>query len=77
MHIENMVLNEALNSNDATCVANNMHLTNMGIQQFSMMAIQPASCRKVDLRDNDTKTIKVHADGNKFHPVEEWRLYAQ
>ena len=28
--IENIVLNEAINSNDATHVANNMHLTTMG-----------------------------------------------
>ena len=57
-----MVWNEALNSNDTTHVANNVRLTTMGTQQFSMAAMQPASCRKVDLseaRDNDAKTIKV------------------
>ena len=78
MHIESMVLNEMPNSSDATLVANNMRLTTMGAQQFSMVAIQPASCRKVNLpemRDNDTKTIKVHADGNKLHPGKEWGLY--
>ena len=49
MCIENMVLNEAPNGNDATHVANNMCLTTMEAQQFSMAAIQPASCRKADL----------------------------
>ena len=36
--VENMVLNEAPNSDDAKCVASNLHLTTMGAQQFSMMA---------------------------------------
>ena len=34
-----------------------------------------ASCRKVELpemRDNDTKTIKVCVDGNEFCPRKEW-----
>ena len=79
--IENMVLNEVPNSNDATHVVNNMRLTTMGVQQFSiiMAAIQSALCRKVDLSEkrDDTKTIKVHADGNKLCPGKEWRLYTQ
>ena len=37
--VENIVLNEAPNSNDAIHVAKNMCLTNMGAQQFSMVAI--------------------------------------
>ena len=46
-----------------------MQLTTMDAQQFSMVAVQPASCGKVDLpgmRDNGTKTIKVRADGKKL-----------
>ena len=77
--IANIVLNEAPNSNDATCVTNNVRLTTMGTQQFSMVAISP-SCRKANLpemRDNDTKTRKVHVGRNKLCPVKEWRLYAQ
>ena len=38
-HIANIVLNEVPNSNDAMRVANNVHLTTMGTQQFSMVAI--------------------------------------
>ena len=37
-HVENMV-NKVPNSNDATRVANNVCLTTMGAQQFSMAAI--------------------------------------
>ena len=37
--IENMVLNEAPNGNDTTHVANNVCLTTMEAQQFSMAAI--------------------------------------
>ena len=38
--VANIMLNEAPNSNDTTCVENNnMHLTAMGAQQFSMAAI--------------------------------------
>ena len=78
--VENMVLNEAPNSNDATRVVNNMHLTTMGAQQFSIAAILLASCRKVDLpemRDNDMKTIKVCSDENKLRPGKKLGLYAQ
>ena len=39
MFIENMVLIEASNSNDATRVVNNLCLTTMGAQQFLMQAI--------------------------------------
>ena len=39
VHVENMVLNEVLNSNDAMCVANNVRLTTTDAQQFSMVAI--------------------------------------
>ena len=38
MRVANM-LNEAPNSNDATCIANNVHLTTMDPQQFSIGAI--------------------------------------
>ena len=39
MRIENMALNEVPNSNDAMCVANNVRLTTMGAQQFSIATI--------------------------------------
>ena len=42
----------------------------MGVQQFSMAAIQ-LSHRKADLpemRNNDMKTRKVHVDRNKLNP---------
>ena len=73
------MLNEAPNSNDAMHVGNNVHLTAMGMQQFSMAGIQP-SCRKADqpeTRNSDTITRKVRADGNKLFPGKEWRLYTQ
>ena len=38
-HEANFVLNEAPHSNDATCVGNNVCLTAMDTQQFSMAAI--------------------------------------
>ena len=72
--VENMVLNEAPNSNDAMRAVNNVHLTTIGTQQFSMAAIKPASCRKVNLpekRDNDMKTMKISTDGNKLCPGKE------
>ena len=75
IHKANIVLNGEPNSNDA----NNVYLTTMGSQKFSMASIQP-SCRKADLpdtRDTDTITRKVHVDGNKLCPGKEWRLYAQ
>ena len=37
--VANTMLNETPNSNDATCKANNVHLTIMGAQQFSMVGI--------------------------------------
>ena len=37
--IADIVLNEAPNSNDAMHTANNMHLSTIGTQQFSMAAI--------------------------------------
>ena len=37
--VANIVLNEAPNSNDATGVGNNVHLTAVSAQQFSMVAI--------------------------------------
>ena len=39
MNIENMALNKLPNSSGATLVANNMRLTTMDAQQFSMAAI--------------------------------------
>ena len=62
----NFVLNKRPNNNDATCVVNNVRLTTVGAQQFSMVAI---SCRKANLpetRDKDTITRKVRADRNKI-----------
>ena len=59
-HVANIVMNKAPNSNEATRVANNVRLTTMGTQQFSVAAIDP-SCRKADLsemRDKDKITIK-------------------
>ena len=38
------------------------------------------NAEKVDLgdtRDNDTKTRKFHAEGNKCFPGKEWKLYLQ
>ena len=37
--VANIVLNETPNSNDATHVGNNVLLTAMGAQQFSMVAL--------------------------------------
>ena len=64
-HVTNIVLNEVSNSNNAIHETNNLHLTTMGTQQFSMVAIE-TSCRKADLpemRDNDMITRKIQADG--------------
>ena len=41
--VANTMLNEAPNSNDAMCVGNNVRLTAIGAQQFSMAAIKPYS----------------------------------
>ena len=64
----NIVLNEVPNSNDTTRIANNVCLTTMCAQQFSMATIWP-SCRKADLpdtRDNIRITRKVDAYKNKL-----------
>ena len=45
-HVANIVLNEVPNSNDSRCVGNNVHLTAMGAQQFSMVAITIAIMQK-------------------------------
>ena len=37
--VANIVFNEALNSNNTTSVGNNVRLTTVGTQQFSMAAI--------------------------------------
>ena len=37
--VANIMLNEALNSNDATRIGNNVHLTTVGAQQFLMAVI--------------------------------------
>ena len=37
--IANIMLNEVPNCNDATCVGNNVRLTAVGAQKFSMVAI--------------------------------------
>ena len=44
--VANMVLNEAPNSYDAMRVGNNVGLTAMGVQQFSMVAIIIAIVQK-------------------------------
>ena len=78
-HIANIMLNKAPNSNDATRVGNNVRLTAVDAQQFSMVAIQP-SCRKANLpetKDNDMITRQVCAYGNKLCPWKEWRLFTQ
>ena len=65
------------NSNDATHIGNNVCLTAMGAQQFSMVTIQP-SHRKANLpetRDNYTVTRKVPVDRNELCPGKKWRLY--
>ena len=59
--VANIELNEAPYSNDTMSVGNNVRLTAMGTQHFSMAAIQP-SCRKADLpetEDNNMITRKV------------------
>ena len=38
-HVAYIVLNEAPQCNDATCVWNNVHLTVVGVQQFLMAVI--------------------------------------
>ena len=70
----NYVLNKAPNRNDATGVANNMHLTTMGTIQFSVAVVYLVITQKSNLpglRDNDTKTTKFRADGNKHYPGKE------
>ena len=54
----------------------------MGAQQLSMAAIYSHHAEEPtytvpEMRDNDTITRKVHADGNKLCPGKEWRLYTQ
>ena len=38
MCVANIELNNVPNSNDAMCIVNNVSLTSMGTQQFSMVA---------------------------------------
>ena len=57
-------------------IANNVHLTTMGTIRFSMEAvyIYLVITQKTvlpEMRDNDTKTTKVCADGNKHYPGKE------
>ena len=64
MCMAKIMLNEAPDNNDVTCVAGNVCLTTIGAQQFSMSAIDQ-SCRKADIpekRDSDTMTRKVCMD---------------
>ena len=68
--VANSILNEVPNSNDV----NNLCLTTMGAQQFSMAAIY-SSCRKADLpemRDNDTITRNVSVDGKELRLYVQW-----
>ena len=77
--VANIVLSEAPNCNDAMHAGNDVRLTVVGTQQFSMAAILP-SCRKPDLPEmtgNDKITRNVCADGNKLCPGKEWRIYTQ
>ena len=39
MHVASITLNKVPNSNDAMCIGNNVRLTAVGVQQFSMAAI--------------------------------------
>ena len=75
------MLNDVPNRNDATGVANNVCLTIMGTKQLSMATVYLVIIQKNrlirDERDNDMKTTKVHADGNKHCPGKERRLYTQ
>ena len=64
--IANIMLNETPDSNDAKRRVNNVCLTTMGAQHFSMAAILP-SCRKANLpetRDNNIKRKKFCEDRN-------------
>ena len=70
------MLKKEPNSNDNTRVENNVHLTTIGAQQFSIAAIEP-SCRKADLletRDNDTINKKGSCGQNKLCLGKEQRL---
>ena len=63
------MLNEVPNRNDATGVANNVRLTSLGAKQCSMAIVYLVIIQKVNLpemRDSNTKTIKVHVDGNNI-----------
>ena len=62
------VLSNAPNRNDATGVTNNVRLTTMGAIQISMAAVYTDL---PEIRDNDTKTTKVCADGNNHCPGKE------
>ena len=53
MCIANIVLNEAANSNDTTRVGNNVRLSTMGTQQFSMAAAYIAIMQKNLLTKNE------------------------
>ena len=62
------VLNELPDGNDATGIANNLRLTTMGTNQFSMETVYLVIIQKSDLpgmRDIVTKTMKMCADRNK------------
>ena len=39
IHVANIMLNEVPSSNDAMCVGNDVRLTTMGVQQFSMAVV--------------------------------------
>ena len=56
------------NSNDATCVANNVRLITMGTQQILMADVYSHHAEKPsyhwETRDNDTISRKARADGN-------------
>ena len=58
----------------------NARLTAVGTQQNLNGGLYSHHAEKADLpemRDNDTITRKVRANGNKVCPGKEWRLYTQ
>ena len=54
--IANIVLNEAPNCNDATHIANNVHLTAVGTQQFLMAAIYSHHAEKLTYQRREIMT---------------------
>ena len=56
-----------------------IHLAAIGVPWAPQWQLSNDYVEKANLgntKENDTKTRKVHADGNNHCPVKEWRLYA-